>query len=341
MNDADSNRESLLDQEEDGHHTGINGSVAEPSERDSIAKTLEAVGGEKDKEKDGIIGPFNETIQPIDVLEALGAEIADYPENEINPTLEKIFYGEQNHFTIDKGLLVAFPVTVLTLIALFRGSLATGSIIGVVRCSAVDWVLFSLEAAIMFTFAVICLVLLKKNHTLKRQAGYKFVKGDIEWDEAHMIAFALLALVGGFITGAAGLSTEVLFTPFYIKMGVMPSVAGVTSQYLGMWATLQGTILYGIMGYMHWEFGFWMGFFAIIGTVFGSEAVGAYIGRRGKLSMCLWIITFLVFVSLLAEGATAINRAIGKFFKNLHLLTYFIERDRMGINNWEFGNYCG
>ncbi len=307
---ATSSRASLLEND-DEHHTGINASIAS-SGRDSIAQKINDVEEIRLTTKEGVVGVEDEDIPPLDLLEAIGCQKADYNEDEINPTLEKIFYGEQNHLTIDKGLLVAFPVLFLTLIALFRGSLTLKSLIGVERCNVVDFVLFGLEVVTMLIFAVICLVLLKKNHSTRRQCGYKFVRGDIEWGEGHMVAFALLAFIGGFITGAAGLSTEVLFTPFYIKMGVMPSVAGVTSQYLGMWATLSGSILYSIMGYMHFEFGFWLGFFAILGTVFGSEMIGAYIGRKGRLSMCMWIITFLVFVSLLAEGATAISRAIGK-----------------------------
>lgn len=144
-----------------------------------------------------------------------------------------------------------------------------------------------------------------------------------------MVAFGILAFIGGLVTGAVGLSTEVLLTPFYnIKMGTMPSVAGVTSQFLGIWATLSGSILFMIMGYMHYEFGFfifWLGLFRIIGTIFGSEAVGEYVGNRGRLSTVMWIIAFLVFISLLFEGNVGIQRVIGEYlraFTNLHQVLF-------------------
>mmetsp|Transcript_16762 Transcript_16762/g.18642 ORF Transcript_16762/g.18642 Transcript_16762/m.18642 type:complete len:111 (+) Transcript_16762:1303-1635(+) len=110
-------------------------------------------------------------------------------------------------------------------------------------------------------------------------------------------------------------------------MGAIPSVAGVTSQFLGIWATLSGSIMFMILGYMHYGFGFWLGFFAILGTVFGSEAVGGFIGKTGRFSNAMWIIALLVFVSMLAEGSVGIQRAI--------------DYDTKGKSLWEFGDYCG
>lgn len=87
----------------------------------------------KEEKKEGVVDFDDEDIPPLDLMEALGAEKADYTDDEINPTLEGIFYGEQNHITIDKGLLVAFPVLTITLITVFRGSKTLKSIIGVER----------------------------------------------------------------------------------------------------------------------------------------------------------------------------------------------------------------
>mmetsp|Transcript_2097 Transcript_2097/g.2372 ORF Transcript_2097/g.2372 Transcript_2097/m.2372 type:complete len:111 (-) Transcript_2097:34-366(-) len=109
-------------------------------------------------------------------------------------------------------------------------------------------------------------------------------------------------------------------------MGAIPSVAGVTSQFLGIWATLSASIVFSFLGYMHFGYGLWLGFFAIVATVFGSEAIGGYIGRSSRFSNAMWIIAFLVFISLLAESAVSIQRTI--------------DYDRQGKDMWEFGNYC-
>jgi len=115
------------------------------------------------------------------------------------------------------------------------------------------------------------------------------------------------------LTGAAGLSTEVLFTPVYIKMGVIPSVAGVTSQFLSIFAAFSATIKFSILGYMHYTFGLWLGFIGILGTIFGSELVTEFISRSKRFSTMLWIISFMVFMSFTAEATVGMQEAIGKF----------------------------
>mmetsp|Transcript_13575 Transcript_13575/g.13506 ORF Transcript_13575/g.13506 Transcript_13575/m.13506 type:complete len:210 (+) Transcript_13575:468-1097(+) len=126
---------SLLETNKE-NHTGINASIAS-SDRDSIALKMshmeEIRVDRKEERKEGVVDFDDEDIPPLDLMEALGAEKADYTDDEINPTLEGIFYGEQNHITIDKGLLVAFPVLTITLITVFRGSKSLKSIIGVER----------------------------------------------------------------------------------------------------------------------------------------------------------------------------------------------------------------
>ncbi|CAI2364393.1 unnamed protein product [Moneuplotes crassus] len=268
----------------------------------------------------------DESNSGLDPLKTFGAQKAEYTSEEISPTLEKIFYGERHHFTIDKIILVGVPNLLVTIIRIFRGSSTFQNLIGLSKCSAVDWVFFCLELSTLVAFSFINIILLRKSYQEKKQSGYKFVKGDVEWNDRSVAAFGGLAGVGGFVAQTVGLSTEVLFTPSYIRMGVMPPVAGVTSQFLGMWATMTGSILFAIMGYMHFEIGLWLGLFSTIGTIFGSEAIGGYVGRKGRLSIALGIISFLVIASIVAEGSAGIVKAINK------------RND--GENIWAFGNYC-
>mmetsp|Transcript_18032 Transcript_18032/g.15958 ORF Transcript_18032/g.15958 Transcript_18032/m.15958 type:complete len:181 (+) Transcript_18032:1038-1580(+) len=178
---------------------------------------------------------------------------------------------------------------------------------------------------ILTFFSIVNIVLLRRDYKIRQMSGYKFVQGDIKWNRSNIFIFGLLAIIGGFVTAAVGLSTEVLFTPFYIRMGVIPSVAGTTSQFLGIWATLSASAVFIVNGYMHIEFGFWLGFFSILATIYGSEAVGRFIGNSNRFSNAMWIIAFLVFVSLMAEGTVGITR--------------IIDYRSQGKNMWELGDY--
>eukprot|EP00343_Euplotes_focardii_P007789 CAMPEP_0205820510 /NCGR_PEP_ID=MMETSP0206-20130828/3155_1 /ASSEMBLY_ACC=CAM_ASM_000279 /TAXON_ID=36767 /ORGANISM="Euplotes focardii, Strain TN1" /LENGTH=429 /DNA_ID=CAMNT_0053115301 /DNA_START=346 /DNA_END=1635 /DNA_ORIENTATION=- len=265
-------------------------------------------------------------IKDIDLVHLIGARKAIYAPEEINPVLEGIFFGDQNHFTIDKFILVLVPFSSIAIISLFRGSTSFKSVIGVTRCNFMDFFLFGLECLILLFFSVINIVLLKKDHQTRRAFGYKFVRGDIDWNNETITAFAVLGFVVGLIGSMVGLSTEVLLTPFYIKFGTPPGVAGVTSQFLGIFATLGGLIVFSFNGYMHFPMGIWLGAFGAVATAIGSTTVGAFIGSTGKASVPILIIASLILASLIAEGATGIIRTI--------------DNNNDGKDIWELGNYC-
>lgn len=176
-----------------------------------------------------------------------------------------------------------------------------------------DFFLFFLEVLILFFFSVINILLLQKDYQTKKAYGYKFVRGDIHWNTETLTAFGLLAFVWGIVAGVVGLSTEVLFAPFYIKFGTAPSVAGVTSQFLGIFATLGAIVVFGFNGYMLWGFGIWLGGFGAVATIIGSSTVGKLIGSTGKASVPILIIASLILASFIAEGATGIARTTSKF----------------------------
>ena len=183
----------MLEKEED-EICRINQSFAS-SIRNSEVDVFQQIDQEPEEAEAGVISFSCTSIPAIDLLEAIGAKKAKYKDEEINPTLDKIFYGEQHHLTIDKGIIVRVPVIIITIVALFRGSSTFKSLVGVTRCSTVDFVLFGLEVVVLLFFSIVNIILLKKNHRTRKGYGYKFVRGDIEWDEAHMVAFGILAFI--------------------------------------------------------------------------------------------------------------------------------------------------
>ena len=62
------------------------------------------------------------------------------------------------------------------LIALFKGSKKTESIVGIDVCSAGYWVLTFLYIPIAFVILYIIYNLLTKSHAEKEEAGYEFLK---------------------------------------------------------------------------------------------------------------------------------------------------------------------
>lgn len=219
--------------------------------------------------QDAVITYDSKEIQNGDLYHLIGATRAIYTEEELNPILRGILHGDRNHITLDKGILVLVPWVSIVLTGLLRGSSGLREHIGVESCNFMDFFLLVLTAMILIFFAVVGILLLMRDYTYRKKFGYKFVRGDLQWNNQTIVAFASLAFIGGFIGGLVGLSTEVLFTPFYIRFGAAPSVARATSQFLGIFLSIIAMSVFAFDGYVFWGHAVWLGGFAIIATLVG------------------------------------------------------------------------
>ena len=59
---------------------------------------------------------------------------------------------------------------------------------------------------------------------LKAKVGYKYVKGDIEWNEWATIKYPCICFFAGFFAGMFGVGGGIVKGPLMLEMGVDPQV---------------------------------------------------------------------------------------------------------------------
>jgi uncharacterized membrane protein YfcA len=139
--------------------------------------------------------------------------------------------------------------------------------------------------------------MLKKEYNLKVQCKYQFVKGDVVWDQATVTKFAIFGVIGGFISGAVGLSGGILFTPLFLDFGIAPTVASSTSMYMAMFATGSSSILFMFSGYIIYDLSFWLSIWAILGTALGITIIGNAVKKSGRVSILVILLGFVITAS--------------------------------------------
>jgi uncharacterized membrane protein YfcA len=92
----------------------------------------------------------------------------------------KIIERESTNLQWDKLALNFGMLLILFVLTLLRGPGDEPSLIGVVRCDPMDWVLFSVLIALSVVVTVIVLVILRREYAEKKGAGYTFVVGDFK-----------------------------------------------------------------------------------------------------------------------------------------------------------------
>lgn len=102
---------------------------------------------------------------------------------------------------------------ILFIIGLFRGSGKVPSVIGVLKCTALDNVLLAILLAAGFVQMIIGAIWVNQEFKIKKQLGYTFVKGDVEMTTGNIIKLAFVGVLGGFISSGFGVGGALIFNP--------------------------------------------------------------------------------------------------------------------------------
>ncbi len=81
------------------------------------------------------------------------------------------------------------------------------------------------------------------------------------------------SFLGGWASGALGLSGSSIYSPLLLSLGVPPKVVSSSSMYMVMFAAFSSTLAYGLNGSINWSYAIWCGSFCIIGSIAGMSAL--------------------------------------------------------------------
>ena len=254
-----------------------------------------------------------EGIDEEDKKALVGVRRSTYKKEELqNKVLNDLIEGEKRHFRLRNIIVVTIPVLSILIINFLRGSKTMNSIVGIKRCDAMDYVLLAFQAILLIALTFVNVYLLKKEYNLKLENDYQFVKGDMIWDQKTVIKFAIFGIIGGFISGAVGLSGGILFTPLFLDFGIAPTVASSTSMYMAMFATGSSSVLFMFSGFIIYDFSFWLSAWSIFGTALGITIIGNAVKKSGRVSILVILLGFVITASWIAEGIFGTIDTIGK-----------------------------
>ena len=91
------------------------------------------------------------------------------------------------------------------IISLLRTSSKGASLVGIKRCSPLDWFLVGVLMTICIATTLMAAVKVMKEENMKRKLGYPYHATEIKWDKAHIIELSLFSMITGAFAHALGL----------------------------------------------------------------------------------------------------------------------------------------
>jgi uncharacterized membrane protein YfcA len=247
-------------------------------------------------------------------------------EEEVDPVLQKIISREQTHFKPSSLVMIPSLFFAIILVSLLRGNSNMDSIVGVKSWSPVDFILLIGLILFMIIMTISNIILVKKEHRLKVEHGYKFVDGDLHWTPKLLIQFMIGAIGAGLMAGTIGAGGGVIFNPLLLSFGVSPAVASASGMYIIMFSTLANSIQYAMAGTLIFGHAFWAGSFVVLGAVLGLMVINGIVKRTGRTSYiaaALWFIIILSAFVVPIYGAIQTKQKLDD-----------------GQNIFKFGSYC-
>ena len=218
--------------------------------------------------------------------------------NEITKVIDKdkirhtIIERESSHLKQWRKLLCnGFMLFSLFVISLIKGN---EDIAGIIKCSHVDWVLFSLLIVIALILTILGILVIKKEREYKDEIMFPYYDGELEFLPKVIAKLIVIGFVTGFLAGSQGLSIGMILSSVFLQMNLIPKVASATSMYMALYTTLSSTIIVSIAGKLNFTYAAGVVLVTILGTLPGLYLQNWFINKTGRSSIQILLLGFSI-----------------------------------------------
>ncbi|KAA6394415.1 MAG: putative sulfite exporter TauE/SafE [Streblomastix strix] len=221
--------------------------------------------------------------------------------DNISPELAQMYKSERR-LSIKKTIFCVIMWIVLLLVSLARGGKSGKSIIGILKCSAGDWVIIVLY--LIFTGCMTCVgsFLTLKEQRKKDALGYQFAEGDVRWTLRSSILYPFICTAAGVLAGLLGIGGALITNPILLEMGVLIPVVTATTSALLLTTSSSSSLQFAVGGMLPWDWGIVFFILGLGGALLGTAVVARIAIKKKRYSVLLFLIGTLFSVSLVISG---------------------------------------
>jgi len=214
------------------------------------------------------------------------------------------------------GLMVICFVGVL-LFNILKGSKTEASPIGVTCGTNAYWCLNL--AVVPFTVAIGLWVRnwLLNRYQQKSKVGYKYVEGDVKWDNKTTIIYPCICAIAGLCAGMFGIGGGIVKGPLMLEMGVLPTVSSSTAAFMILFTTASAASTYVFFGMLQYDYAVPLFFVGFIFTYLGQKVVDYLIKKYNNSSYIIFSIAMVITTSCLLMGYQGITSTIANWGKDV------------------------
>jgi len=231
-----------------------------------------------------------------------------------NHTLYQILYNERST-SLWKVLMMFFVTGGMLSLTIMKGG---GHINPLnITCGSMNYWIITLAALPL----VLGVSIIARNHLVKvwrqkAECGFRYVEGDVEWNETNTIKYPLICSIAGLCAGMFGIGGGIVKGPLMLEMGVRPEVCSATSATMILFTSSAATASYLLFDSLNPHYGIIVFTLGFCNTLIGQKALNVMVKKYGRSSIIILLIATIVAMSAVAmgleSGGTIIDLFSGK-----------------------------
>jgi len=235
----------------------------------------------------------------------------DMAMQEKNHTLYQILFTEQST-PVWKVLMMFFVTGGMLALTIMKGG---GSINPLnIHCGSTQYWIITLAALpLVLGVSVIARNYLVKVWKQKKECGFRYAEGDVEWDHTNTIRYPLICSIAGLCAGMFGIGGGIVKGPLMLEMGVRPEVCSATSATMILFTSAAATASYFLFESLNPHYGAVVFMLGFLNTLIGQKALNVVVKKYGRSSIIILLIATIVAMSAVAMGLESSGTLIDLF----------------------------
>jgi hypothetical protein len=214
---------------------------------------------------------------------------------------------EERRTPWDKVNMVTLMVVVVMVLNLLKGGgHSFPSPLGFACGSSGYWFLTAMVFAWVLGWSFYMRHVLIEKWIIKKRVGYRYLKGDVEWNHTNTIIYPCICFFAGFAAGLFGVGGGIVKGPLMLQMGVNPLVASATVAVMIMYTSVAATTMFVAFGTLTWDYGMFLFVLGLLATVVGQFGVSYLVVKYKRVSLVSLSIGAVVALSTLLMGVQSI-----------------------------------
>ncbi|XP_031381770.1 sulfite exporter TauE/SafE family protein 4-like isoform X2 [Punica granatum] len=186
-------------------------------------------------------------------------------------------------------------------------------------CSIWYWVLFCLQfpiAVALFGFEAVKLYREDKKRISTGNMDGRICEATIHWTAGHIAFCALCGLLGGCVGGLLGSGGGFILGPLLLEIGVIPQVSSVTATFVMMFSSSLSVVEFYLLKRFPIPYALYLMSVSTLAGFWGQYLVRKLITILGRVSIIVFILSGVIFVSALTMGVAGIEKSIVMIHKH-------------------------